>query len=241
MEKEAPAAGIPSTSLHAAFIKPSCAKGRLCYKLAFPEHHPGSSMSTLPQSPSVVLAGSFDALNTQAWQNTPESPKWYAVFTMARHEKRVFAQCEQRRIEAFLPLYKAKHRWKNRCTVDVELPLFPSYSFVRIDPQSRVQVLQIPGVVWIVSSGRQLQPLPDDCINSLRDGLLAHRIEPYSEVAVGDWVRITSGPMAGAEGILERRKNALRVILKLGMLDRSVAVEVGASEIEGCDIHISYS
>jgi transcriptional antiterminator RfaH len=216
-------------------------KSRPCYKLAFPQRHLGSSMSTLPQSPSVVLPGSVDALNMRAWQTTPDSPKWYAVFTMARHEKRVFAQCEQRRIEAFLPLYRAKHRWKNRCTVDVELPLFPSYSFVRIDPRTRVQVLQIPGVVWIVSSGRQLQPLPDDYINSLRDGLLAHRIEPYSEVAVGDWVRITRGPMTGTEGILERRKNALRVILRLGMLDRSVSVEVGASEIEGCEKRNSYS
>jgi transcription antitermination factor NusG len=197
-------------------------------------------MSTLPQSRSVVLPASFDSVSPQAWQ-TPDSPKWYAVFTLSRHEKKVFAQCEQRQIEAFLPLYKVKHRWKNRCTVDVELPLFPSYSFVRIDPRTRGQVLQIPGVVWIVSSGRQLQPIPDDYINSLRDGLLVHRIEPHPDVAVGDWVRIKSGPMAGAEGVLERRKNELRVVLTLGMLDRSVSVEVGASEIECSDQRTSYS
>jgi transcription antitermination factor NusG len=175
------------------------------------------------------------------WQVSPHSPRWYAVFTLSRHEKRVLAQCEQRQIESFLPLYKVKHQWKNRCTIDLELPLFPGYSFVRIDPRTRVHVLQVPGVVSIVSSGRQLQSLPDDYINSLRDGLLVHRIEPHSDLKVGDLVRIRTGPMTGSEGILERRKSDLRVILKLEMLARSVSVEVGAEEIEWCSTRKSYS
>jgi transcription antitermination factor NusG len=190
-------------------------------------------MSTLPQSEPFFSTQSFNAdVVRDLGTASTLSPKWYAVFTLARHEKRVLARCEERHIESFLPLYKAKHRWKNRCTVDLELPLFPSYSFVRIDPRIRVQVLQVPGVVSIVSSGRELLPLPDDYINSLRDGLLAHRIEPHPGVSVGDWVRITSGPMAGAEGVLERRKNDLRVVLRLDMLARSVSVEVSATDIE---------
>ena len=193
-------------------------------------------MSTWLQSPLVVPPGLFGSEGPQSpCEQAPDVPRWYAVFTLARHEKRVFAQCEQRQIESFLPLYKVKHRWKNRCTVDLELPLFPSYSFVRIDPRTRVQVLQIPGAIRIVSSGRQLQPLEDDYINSLRDGLLVHRIEPHSDMQEGDLVRIKTGPMAGAEGILERRKNDLRVVLKLEMLARSVSVEVGAEEIEWCN------
>jgi transcription antitermination factor NusG len=199
-------------------------------------------MSTWLQSPSVIAPGLFGANSAHGpWEDTPRVPRWYAVFTLARHEKRVFAQCEQRQIESFLPLYKVKHRWKNRSTVDLELPLFPGYSFVRIDPRARVQVLQIPGAIRIVSSGRQLQPLEDDYVNSLRDGLLVHRIEPHPDLEVGDMVRIKTGPMTGAEGILERRKNDLRVILKLEMLARSVSVEVGAEEIELCNSRMSFS
>lgn len=84
----------------------------------------------------------------------------------------------------------------------------------------------------MVSSGRSLHAIPDDYITSLRDGLLRHLIEPHTGVAVGDWVRIKAGPMAGAQGVLERRKNELRVVLRLEMLDRSVSVEVGAEQIE---------
>ena len=158
-------------------------------------------------------------------------PKWYAVFAMSRHEKRLARHCAERQIDAFLPLYQARHRWKNRQTATVELPLFPNYLFVRIDAQQRVQVLNLPGVVSIVSSGRQILPIPDDYITFLQRGLLAHRIEPHPRVEVGDRVCITTGPMAGVEGILTRQKNELRVIVTLEMIGRSVAVEVGASEI----------
>lgn len=193
-------------------------------------------MSALPQSQPFISSEPFGSRSGQYLSQAGSlEQKWYAAFTYARHEKRVFAQCEERQIESFLPLYKVKHRWKNRCTVDLELPLFPSYSFVRIDPRMRVRVLQIPGVISIVSSGRELLPVPDHYINSLRDGLLVHRIEPHPEIAVGERVRIKKGPMSGAEGILERRKNGLRVVLKLQMLVRSLSVEVGADEIEWRD------
>jgi transcriptional antiterminator RfaH len=198
-----------------------------------------ASMSTWPQPQPARPIGPFDS--EAALDLCQPSARWYAVFTLARHEKRVFAQCELRQVESFLPLYKVRHRWKNRRIVDLELPLFPSYSFVRIDPRQRVHVLQVPGVVRIVSSGREMQPLPDDYINSLRDGLLIHRIEPHPGFAVGDWVRIKTGPMAGIEGVLERRKNELRVIVKLEMLARSVSVEVGSEEIEYSDMRRSYS
>ena len=191
------------------------------------------SMSNLSQFQPFVSPESPASDSAQSlWVPSTYQPKWYAVFTLPRHEKHVLAQCLDRQIESFLPLYKVKHRWKNRCTVDLEMPLFPCYSFIRIEPQARVHVLQLRGVVSIISSGREPLPVPDQDINSLRDGLLVHRIEPHPEVAVGDRVRIKTGPMAGAEGILERRKNGLRVIVKLEMLARSISVEVGSDEID---------
>ena len=82
-------------------------------------------------------------------------------------------------------------------------------------------------------------PIPDEYMNSLREGLLLYRMEPHPGLALGCRVRISQGPMAGAVGILERDKNNFRVVLKLEMLARSVAVEVGAAEIEPCEIGTS--
>jgi transcription antitermination factor NusG len=143
-------------------------------------------------------------------------------------------RCTQRQVESFLPLYHVRRKWKNRCTVDLELPLFPCYLFVRISPRDRVKILELPGVVAIVSSAGQLLPVPDDYVTTLRDGLLARRIEPHENIEIGELVRIKTGALAGAEGILERRKNGLRVVLRLEMLARSVSVEVASTEIECC-------
>jgi hypothetical protein len=80
--------------------------------------------------------------------------------------------------------------------------------------------------------GRELLPVRDHHITSLRAGLLTHRIQPHSNLEVGDRVRITTGPMTHMEGVLERHKNELPVVLKLEMIGRSVSVEVGAEEVE---------
>ena len=56
---------------------------------------------------------------------------WLAAYTTPRHEKTVARHLDVRGIEFFLPLYKASRKWKNGCKVEVELPIFPNYVFVR--------------------------------------------------------------------------------------------------------------
>lgn len=178
---------------------------------------------------SQEFQGNVGEFTTRAFASS--HPGWFAVFTMARHEKRVVTHCAERGLETFLPLYRVRHKWKNRCTATVDLPLFPNYLFVRIEAQDRTQVLKLPGVLSIVSSGRHPLAVPDEYITSLRQGLLTHRIEPHPNVEAGDRVWINTGPLAGMEGFVDRQKNELRVVLRLEMIGRSMVVEVGAEEI----------
>jgi transcription antitermination factor NusG len=137
-----------------------------------------------------------------------------------------------REVEAFLPLYAAMHRWNNGCKVKVELPLFPNYVFVRIPQQERVRVLEAPGVLSLVGSGRGPSALPDSEIEVLRTSLPLRKFEPHPYLAVGERVRIKSGPMVGMEGVLLRKRNNFRLVLTLTNVMRSVAVEVDADEVE---------
>ncbi len=57
-------------------------------------------------------------------------------------------------------------------------------------------------------------------------------VEPYPYLKVGRRVRVHSGPMAGLEGILTSKKDRLRVVLAVDLIQRSMAVEVGADEVE---------
>jgi transcription antitermination factor NusG len=160
---------------------------------------------------------------------------WFAVFVRSHHEKRISQHCLQRDIESFLPLYSEVHTWANRCKATVELPLFPNYLFVRIRSAVRRRVLDVPGVLSIVSRGSQIAPLPDAEIESLRSGLRLGKLGPHPHLAVGERVRITAGPLNGMEGILLRKKNHLRVVITISQIAQSVAVEVDAAEIESLD------
>jgi transcription antitermination factor NusG len=157
---------------------------------------------------------------------------WFAAYTLTRHEKHVRAILTARHIEAFLPLYAVLHRWRNGCEKDLDLPLFPNYVFVRIASQDRVRVLQVPGVVSLVSFGGKLAPLPDLQIEALRSGIGERKLEPHPYLGVGERVRIKAGPMRGLEGVLVRKKSNLRVVLALDVIMQSVAVEVNAEEVE---------
>jgi len=160
-----------------------------------------------------------------------EVQRWYAVYTKAHHEKRVEQQMRQRGIDCFLPVYKAVRRWKDRRKI-LELPLFPGYVFVHLPWRARLQVLQLPGVVEFVSCGGHPVPLADSEIDSLRNGLHFACAKPNPYLRVGRHVRIRSGPLTGIEGILARRKDKLRVVLSIHLIQRSIAVEVDEEAIE---------
>jgi transcription antitermination factor NusG len=159
-------------------------------------------------------------------------PQWFALYTTPRNEKHVSEMLTQREIESFLPLYRTTRQWKKSRPVVLELPLFPTYVFVRIARQARGAVLGTPGVLSIVGSPREPWPVPDPDIEAIRLGLQMRKIEPHPYLTVGERVRIKSGVMAGVEGVLVRKKNDFRVVLTLGTIMRSIAVEVEADDIE---------
>lgn len=157
---------------------------------------------------------------------------WFAACTYPRHEKRVLLYLTERRIETFLPLYQAVHAWKDRRKI-VELPLFPGYIFVHISLEDRLNVLQTPSIVRLVTFDGRPAPLPDSQIESLRTGCeRGARFEPHPFLKAGARVRVKHGCLAGAEGVVVRRKQSLRFVLCVELLHRAVSVEVDAGDIE---------
>jgi transcription antitermination factor NusG len=158
--------------------------------------------------------------------------RWYAAYTVANHEKRVAENLASRAIENFLPMYHSARRWKDR-RVQLQLPLFPGYLFVRFTERDRLQVQKVPGLARLVSFGGILATLPDEEIDMLRTCLgRAMRPEPHSYMAVGRRVRIKSGSLAGLEGFLVRKKSGMRLIISLDLIMRSVGVEIDGTEVE---------
>jgi transcription antitermination factor NusG len=158
--------------------------------------------------------------------------RWYAVYTCANHEKQVATHLQARAVEHFLPLYASARRWKDR-RVQLDLPLFPGYVFVRLSLRDRLRVLQIPSVVRLVGFGGLPAALPDDQVAVLREGLAGQlRAQPHPFLTAGRRVRVIHGPLAGAQGIVRRKKGMVRIILSLDLIMRSVAVELDAADLE---------
>lgn len=159
--------------------------------------------------------------------------KWYAVSTICRHEKRVAAYLKLLEIEHYLPLYRANRRWSDGSRPVLDLPIFPSYVFVRMDLAMRGRVLAIPGIVSIVNGvGNKPAHIPDQEIETLLSGLSAYRAEPHPLLVAGQRARIRSGPLSGHEGVLRRIGNNCKVVLTLDLIMRSVAVELSADDLE---------
>jgi transcription antitermination factor NusG len=157
--------------------------------------------------------------------------RWYAAYTCANHEKRVAQQLERRSVEYFLPLYESLRRWKDR-RVQLQLPLFPSYVFVRITQRDRLRVLEIPSMVRLVGFNGFPTALPDDEMEAMRTALTRElRAEPHPYLKVGKRARITSGPFVGLEGILLRKKGTFRVVLSIELIKRSIAVDVDSADV----------
>jgi len=179
------------------------------------------------------MATTIATIDPQAEFETPipSGAAWYAAYTCPRHEKSVARQLEDRGVDSFLPTYRSLHRWKDR-RKEVEQPLFPSYVFVRVVRDERTRILQLPGIVRFVSFNGRPAELAEIEISALRNGLRERMlIEPHPYLRVGRRVRITHGPLAGANGILLRKKDQYRVVLSVDLIMRSVAVEVDIADL----------
>jgi transcription antitermination factor NusG len=181
---------------------------------------------------STLLSSPMPTPNSPGLAETPHA-QWYALYTRSRHEKQVARQFEQRDIEFLLPLYSSVRRWKDR-RVSLQLPLFPSYIFVHTSLlQHRIEVLTVPGAVRFVAFEGRPAVLPESDLLRLRAGL-DHGIhaQPHPYLKVGRRVRVRSGPLAGTEGILLRKKDQFRLIVSIDLIMRSVAVDIDAADVE---------
>jgi transcription antitermination factor NusG len=161
-----------------------------------------------------------------------EALHWYAVQTVPRHEKRVQERLEFRGIHCFLPVYTKMSRWKNGVTARVELPLFPTYLFVELAAEARGSVLVDPGVSRLVGSGREAIAVPRAEIEALQQAALLGQLQPHDYLVAGERVRIRRGPLADLTGILVRKNNDLRLVLKLDLIRQGASVEVAIEDVE---------
>jgi len=157
--------------------------------------------------------------------------QWFALVVKPRFDKAVARTLEAKGFEALVPTYRKCHTYGTRSKVS-ELPLFPGYVCCRFDVRRSLPILSTPGVVRIVGVRSVPTPLSDVEIESLQAVIKAGvPVQPFPFVNVGQKVRITSGALAGVEGIVLGLKPQLRLILSISLLQRSVLLEIDRDQV----------
>jgi transcription antitermination factor NusG len=177
------------------------------------------------------MNNTLQAEQVESWPQNSDLP-WFALQVRTRHETAIAGFLDAKGYEQFVPTYKIQKRWSDRVKV-TEAPLFPGYLFCRFDPQFRLPILKTPGVIQVVGFNRIPTPIDETEIHAIQT-LMASGLttQPWPFLAVGDRVRIDSGPLRGLDGIVVKLKENHRLVVSVTLLRRSVAVEIDSALVE---------
>ena len=158
---------------------------------------------------------------------------WYAVYTKSRHEKQTATELKKQGVHVFLPLVKTIRQWSDR-KKKIEVPLFNSYVFVKIDIKDQFYVLQADGAVKFIAFENKPVPIPEWQINNLK--VLLNTNEKFEitfdDFEPGEEVTVNRGPLRGLRGKLIRYKGTNRVLISIDSINQSLIVDIHPALLE---------
>jgi transcription termination/antitermination protein NusG len=153
-----------------------------------------------------------------------QSRRWCVLRTRSRQEKALAELLAARNIEHFLPLVR-KVRYYGRRKQAVTLPLFPGYVFLRGLVEDAYEADRTERVVQILTVPDQLGM--DSDLAAIRLALDRNGgLEPAPVLGHGTLVEVTSGPMRGLRGWIDRAAPDDRLVLCVRMLGRAADLEI---------------
>ena len=172
--------------------------------------------------------------------------KWYVVNTYSGHEKKVQEKLLMRASSMNMEDYifrvivpeQTEVEVKDGVTKEKVKKLFPGYVLVEMimTDEAWFVVRNTPGVTgFIGSSGKGAKPtaLQPYEVDKILNSMGMSRLEVSSDLAIGELVKITSGPFAGMEGkISELDLKNQKLIVLLDLFGQETDVEVEISQIE---------
>lgn len=159
-------------------------------------------------------------------------PKWYAVYTKPRWEKKVAELLARQQIDHYCPLNKVTHQWSDRKKI-IEEPLFKSYVFIRVQEDDFSKVRETSGVLQLLYWLGKPAVIQDYEIETIKQFLAEHRSVRLIEadVSINDVVKITQGPLMSKQGnVIEITNHFVKIVLP--SLRCALVAQVHKSHIE---------
>lgn len=158
--------------------------------------------------------------------------KWYVVYTNPRSEKKAAELLSKKGIEVYLPLHKVLKLWSDRKKW-VEIPLFPSYLFVRINPKSYYEVLDTPHISRYIFFDKKPAIIRENQLDALRQVTqsMVEMTTTSDDIKPGDRVKIMGGPFQGFEAEMVTLKGLTKILIRIEQIGHSVMVNIPLSYI----------
>jgi transcription antitermination factor NusG len=158
---------------------------------------------------------------------------WFVLQTKSRQEKTLAHDLQARGIGHYLPLVRSI-RYYGKRKVDIELPMFPGYLFLRGDIDDAYTADRTGRVANILRVHDQNQ-LAWELRNISAAVDRGARLQPYGYLRDGARVEVRSGPFRGLQGRIEGRGRAGLLILQVNMLGRAVVMEIDGAILDPID------
>ncbi|MCH8488292.1 MAG: UpxY family transcription antiterminator [Candidatus Cyclonatronum sp.] len=207
--------------------------GELSRKPDLSSHADSAPSAMLRQSGIVLREGSKipkveHVLREIAARN--EKPKWYALKTKPRAEKKTDARLRQAGYNSYCPLKKELRVWSDRKKW-IESPMFNGYILVNTVTSDFSRILADEGAVHFVKFSGRVSAVPDEQVEFIRKIVENKMRYEVTEIKFekGDKVEITDGPFKGHEAVWMKQKTKFNVSIEIKQLSTVLSVEIPAA------------
>ena len=156
--------------------------------------------------------------------------QWVAFYTLPRNEKNVLPKVEERGYVAYLPLKKELHKWHDRKKW-VEVPLIPSYIFVKVMKKDIYYLERIDGICRAISFGSKtnvsvVTQKDIDAMQRLVESGEQLYVDNLASLKKGSQDRVIGGPFENMEGMLISDCEESNFIVRLESISMGVQLQI---------------
>jgi transcriptional antiterminator RfaH len=132
---------------------------------------------------------------------------WYVVYTKPKWEKKVAERLSEIGVIAYCPLITKMSQWSDR-KKKIQVPLFNSYIFVKVEEKQRNIIFDIPGAIRYLFWLGKPAIVKENEIQVIQDWL---NMPDAFEVMVDKWhkgdkIVLESGPFVAQSAIVQEVK-----------------------------------
>lgn len=159
---------------------------------------------------------------------------WYALYTRANGEKKLYENLKEMNVECYLPTRKVLKIWSDRKKW-IDEPLFKCYIFVKVSYREFFNVLNTPGAVCYVSFGGRAQSIPEVQINNIKNFLTQcdHEVTlTYERIQKGVMVEVLAGSLKGIKGEVTNIYGQTRLVIRIDSMNCSLYANISRDEVK---------